>query len=505
MGADRPRLAPRSFGAAASLAGLAAVAFFLASLLVAIGDGLQQGEASLGALMSPHHLSYESRFERYPNYTGPALRGRVISVSTSRERSSSGGWSGYAWAQTIAFEIFSGGDPSCADGPTNGVDNSCGMHVHNGSSCASDPGPLLYTRLTRPGATSMLYDGDTPWEDVVYRVDPRGKGIGLTRPAMTDLAADRVAGKVVVAHAADGTPIACAQVNESSAHPSEDFLKRFMDGDVVDALIWTQKYMSDEAIARRWDARRAAKPLFVVGDLVTAAAWALAIPAVASYSQILGGADRSASGVLLWAFVVGGLLSATEFMSEAGTATVADWMSDWPMLKALPPSLALSSHGLQQGLSPLQSFEVSFLLSQSGIFWLFAMDNLILAAGLAAAAYLSFTGQRGWLGHARLSAVAALAATAGFGIEVARISSFWIGTSGHTVMRVILYGVMLPVWLMWLSSLLRAVHRSGGAYSPALFPRAQTRPTPTGGDGGTPKRHGVELESVLPNDGDLNT
>ena len=69
------------------------------------------------------------------------------------------------------------------------------------------------------------------------------------------------------------------------------------------------------------------------------AAWALAIPAVASYSQILGGADRSASGVLLWAFVVGGLLSATEFMSEAGTATVADWMSDWPMLEALRSQL----------------------------------------------------------------------------------------------------------------------------------------------------------------------
>jgi len=100
-------------------------------------------------------------------------------------------------AQTFSYSL-TGVDPACASGAST-VPNSCGIHIHSGTSCLVD-------------ALGHYYDVATlsadPWASVVYTA-----GVGIPE-VNTGLTAAQVEGKAMIIHNKAGNRIACALLQQ---------------------------------------------------------------------------------------------------------------------------------------------------------------------------------------------------------------------------------------------------------------------------------------------------
>jgi len=66
-------------------------------------------------------------------------------------------------------------------------------------------------------------------------------------------------------------------------------------------------------------------------------------------AQVLGGARRPNTNIIVYAFVAGALLTVIEFVCEVGLATTSDWMVRSP--HAMPPHLS-TPHPIGPQLTP---------------------------------------------------------------------------------------------------------------------------------------------------------
>ena len=100
--------------------------------------------------------------------------------------------------QIFSYSL-SGTDPSCADGIDSSSANSCGIHIHAGTSCTRDAEGHYY-----------LNGVSDPWTSVVYTPDASGVVSGASATVVTGLDSQRVAGRTLIVHDKSGARIACA-------------------------------------------------------------------------------------------------------------------------------------------------------------------------------------------------------------------------------------------------------------------------------------------------------
>ena len=226
-----------------------------------------------------------------------------------------------------------------------------------------------------------------------------------------------------------------------------------------------ERMMSDTAVHARWAHRRGAQAFDVFGLFFSVIGWVLAIPPISSLGAALGGQQRSCTNLVLYAFVAGGVLTLVEFTSEAGTAMVSDWMSQWPILAT--PTMNQAGE-----LTAAQSFEITYMLVTSRSVWLYAMDSLFLAVALVTASYLTYTAPHQQVSkcHAHLGILIALLCLAEFGFEVTRFINWRASVNASIVCLLAIDGVMLPIWLLWLAATLRKINFEGGVYSNSIDP-----------------------------------
>lgn len=127
-----------------------------------------------------------SQFVPYFSYTGPYYVGGSVHPFFST-----------GTVQLFAFNL-TGADVACAAGAGDAA-NSCGIHIHAGTSCAEDALGHLYA------------DMDDPWTEVSYASDANGEADGSVR-INTGIEADDLASRTLIVHAYDGTRIACATI-----------------------------------------------------------------------------------------------------------------------------------------------------------------------------------------------------------------------------------------------------------------------------------------------------
>lgn len=124
-----------------------------------------------------------------------------------------------------------------------------------------------------------------------------------------------------------------------------------------------------------------------------------------------------------------------QLTSLAGTAQTAEWMSStWPLLRA-------SSVNEEGELTAAQVFELSYFLSQSRTLWLFAMDDLLLAFGVGAAACLIYTSSQvnRALGHLGVAIV--LLCCIDFAFEVSRFVDWRVSSNAVVITSLFLDAV----------------------------------------------------------------
>ena len=123
------------------------------AMIVHAYDGSRIGCAILGAA-TPLTLT-AGGFVPYFSYTGDmAVSGTVGPMTTAGTTQS------FYWSLT-------GADPLCSSGAGT-ESNSCGIHIHAGSSCVSDAAGHFYT-----GAVSS-----DPWTSIAYTSDASGVTVG---------------------------------------------------------------------------------------------------------------------------------------------------------------------------------------------------------------------------------------------------------------------------------------------------------------------------------------
>jgi len=145
-------------------------------------------------------------FKPYPEYTGNLAVEGVVNVTSFIDNESLG--------QLMTFEL-QGVDTRCNE-PNNsaGPKNSCGIHIHEGTTCEMAGGHLYNT-------TSLQ---DDPWLPISYQAgeedaasDSTGTGI------VTGLALEDVYERVVVVHDLSGVRVACAPLRRSTPFEMKDF------------------------------------------------------------------------------------------------------------------------------------------------------------------------------------------------------------------------------------------------------------------------------------------
>lgn len=127
-------------------------------------------------------------FVPYYTYAGNlAVRGTIGPMTTTD-----------GTTQTFSYSL-TGTDPSCADGVDSSKANSCGIHIHAGTSCTRHAEGHYYA--------SGLSD---PWTNVVYTPDAEGVVSAGSATVATGLTSQSVAGRTLIVHDKTGARIACA-------------------------------------------------------------------------------------------------------------------------------------------------------------------------------------------------------------------------------------------------------------------------------------------------------
>ena len=144
-------------------------------------------------------------FAPYVGYGGPlAVTGRVGPLTSD------------LWTQTFAYAL-DGVDPRCAGGPAPGVDDSCGLHVHLGVSCAKKSGRSYYE-----GSTTVSED---PWRGVRYVAEPTSLGwvAAGTVTVTTGFPHADLEDRPVLVFDYDGDRAACAMLRSMAPLGALDF------------------------------------------------------------------------------------------------------------------------------------------------------------------------------------------------------------------------------------------------------------------------------------------
>ncbi|KAJ1445106.1 hypothetical protein M885DRAFT_502835 [Pelagophyceae sp. CCMP2097] len=167
---------------------LCRLAFLLASA-AAFGSSIGSGSTSVMV----EEFSFKD-FEPYFSYTGSLeVSGSGDGATFVRVRFGPATF-GFGYVD-FNYEL-SGVDPDCEAGAST-VANSCGIHIHEGTSCDADD----------------LVDPD-PWASVVYAPDSAGDVEGSHDGVAIGYMA--VIGRVMVVHDFSGGRIACATIVDDS-------------------------------------------------------------------------------------------------------------------------------------------------------------------------------------------------------------------------------------------------------------------------------------------------
>ena len=205
---------------------------------------------------------------------------------------------------------------------------------------------------------------------------------------------------------------------------------------------------SFESLTGLWEGRRAGHGAFLAADGFECIAWLLLIPPVQGLAIMLGGARRSGTSLFTACFTLAAVVSIVDFLSMAGTITVANSFSTF---------LANSS------LTEMQNLELVFRMARSRTLWLASLDYLFLTIGLVSVAYLSVLHREHGLKRSWVVCTCVLSALTFIGFIAAVSRAIEYGTLMGVVLRRIngLYFVMvlslfLPLWLTWLGTQLEA-------------------------------------------------
>jgi len=156
--------------------------------------------------------------------------------------------------------------------------------------------------------------------------------------------------------------------------------------------------------------------------------------------------------VVVAGFNTAAFVTILDFVFQAGTVSLVDWVSTWPAMQGVG--------GGDVDFTALQTLEIAWMVASARTVWLFALDELLLTIGWATVAYLVYTSRghaaqplsRAW---AHLSVVGAIIAFVGFGCAVARKVDWMTMDYAATVATVLVYLLVLPIWLAWLGQQLR--------------------------------------------------
>ncbi|KAJ1453340.1 hypothetical protein M885DRAFT_498641 [Pelagophyceae sp. CCMP2097] len=151
--------------------------------------------ASAGAFGSTGDLVEEflfSDFEPYFGYTGS-----LAAAGTGDGATFASGYVDFAY-------VLAGLDPDCETGASTAA-NSCGIHIHEGTSCDADGLGHFYDPL----AVSV-----DPWASVVYAPDSSGNVEEIKIGVVIGYTA--VVGRVMIVHDFSGARIACAAIVDDS-------------------------------------------------------------------------------------------------------------------------------------------------------------------------------------------------------------------------------------------------------------------------------------------------
>jgi len=107
--------------------------------------------------------------------------------------------------QTFQYDLYDV-DPACAHGPSFLHPNSCGIHIHSGTSCATNAGGHYFDNAVV---------GADPWKAVFYVSDSDGKTHG-TRRVNTGYQSGSVTGHTLILHDYSGARIACAILSDGN-------------------------------------------------------------------------------------------------------------------------------------------------------------------------------------------------------------------------------------------------------------------------------------------------
>ena len=147
-----------------------------------------------------------SDFAPYYSYSGSlAVSGTVGPMTT------------VGTTQTFYWSL-SGVDKACSSGPDTSKANSCGIHIHKGTTCTGNAGGHYYT-----GSVT-----EDPWTSIVYTPDADGKSTG-SLSVNTGALSSEVKGRAMIIHGHDGGRIACAILSDgvSSALHASSFVKYY--------------------------------------------------------------------------------------------------------------------------------------------------------------------------------------------------------------------------------------------------------------------------------------
>ena len=150
--------------------------------------GFDGGDCCEGTCASTFGAETTADFVPYFSYTG------ALAVSGSVSVAEPG-----VWTQSFAYDL-SGVDPECALGPGTAA-NSCGMHLHTGSTCDADAGGHYFTGTVTAD----------PWTTISYTPTVTGTvtATGVVTVTTGGTGEDMM-GRAVVVHGYDGGRIACA-------------------------------------------------------------------------------------------------------------------------------------------------------------------------------------------------------------------------------------------------------------------------------------------------------
>jgi len=141
-----------------------------------------------------------------------------------------------------------GTDPDCLDGPDTTLSaNSCGIHIHTGTSCDEDAGGHYYSsELTEDPWGAGYYQGSSQ-NDMVQHSAVANMGIF---ELYAGLGSTEITGRTMIIHDKSGARIACAIVHPPSAPQAVGAFKPYYDVDqaAIDALPDKWEWMSSGSV-----------------------------------------------------------------------------------------------------------------------------------------------------------------------------------------------------------------------------------------------------------------